>query len=98
MHAAPVDFPDIKRNLWVVPVAVVMGIALGLFVNGYWLASLFPPSSRQLLLLTAAITLVGAALYWLSATWAAGRLLALPRKTRFIAILAALAAGILLFF
>jgi hypothetical protein len=75
-----------------------MGIALGLFVNGYVLASLFPASSRQLLVLTGVIVFIGAPVYWLLLAWSAPRLAALPGRARLDAVIAALLAGVVLFF
>src|SRR5512140_841462 len=98
MQAAPVEFSDTKRNLWVVPAALIAGAALGLFVNGYWLSAALPPASRQLLLLTALAALAGAAVYWRLLLWAGPRLAALPGTTRLSLAFVSLAAGVLLFF
>ncbi len=75
-----------------------MGIAVALFINGYWLASLFPASSRQLLLLTLLVGLLAAAVYWLILASTARRLLALPRGVCAAAILGSLAIALFLFF
>ncbi len=98
MPAVPIDFRDIKRNLWVVPLALFMGIALGLFVNGYWLASVLPASSRQLLLLTMLVALLGTGIYWLVLASTAPRLLSLSWRARAAAIVTSLLVALFLFF
>ncbi len=81
-----------------VPLALIMGTALGLFVDGYWLALLLPAESKQLLFLTALLVMLGAGLYWLVLSAAVRRLASMPSQARGAAMCAALLLAVLLLF
>lgn len=62
-------FQHAKRNKLLVLAAMVLGTGLGLFISGYWFADLFPAESKQLLLVTLAMILLGAVGYFYLLEW-----------------------------
>ena len=81
-------------------VAVVLGLAFGLFSNGYWLVDYLPTGSRRLLFLTLLFTIFGIIGYSFLLTWISARL----REVRVYAsqfvelLLGSIAVGCFLFF
>jgi len=55
-------------------VAVILGLAFGLFSHGYWLVDYFPTGSRRLLFSTLLVTIFGVVGYFFVLTWIGLRL------------------------
>ncbi len=78
--------------------AVVLGAALALFVNGYWLVDFLPVQSRGLLALTAAVGVAGGLGYVFLLTWIRWQWRELSIMQRGgLATISLLAAGFLFF-
>jgi len=59
----------VERSAGLFIPGIIPGIALGLFLNGYWLIDKFPPGSRQLFFITFLASLLGIAGYSLLLRW-----------------------------
>src|SRR5690349_224256 len=81
-------FSNLERNKWLLPPAIILGIGLGLFVSGYWLIDILPAGSKQLLLLTAFLSVLGALASYLLLIWARGPFAGLSsgRRVAFVGI------------
>ncbi|MGE5073468.1 MAG: hypothetical protein ACM3MF_08580 [Anaerolineae bacterium] len=98
MQLAPAVLRDIKRNLWGLPLALVFGTALGLFVNGYWLGLSFPPASKLLILVTLVVAVLGSLLGWPVFRWLVPRFASLSSAKKVAAVLIAVLVGAFLLF
>jgi hypothetical protein len=78
--------------------AAVLGAGFGLFVSGYWLIDLLPASSRQIVLITAAIALAAGFLYFLLLRWIWREVRGLSVRTLMLLALSSLVLGLFLFF
>ncbi len=87
-----------KWNLRFAPLGLLFGIVFALFICGYWLAELFPPTSRQLIALTGLLAILGAAFYFAMWNWLWPLLRSLSRTGRALTAVSSVLAGIALLF
>jgi hypothetical protein len=92
------SFKDIERNAWLIGPGIILGIGFGLFVNGYWFIDKFPAESKQLLLITSLVSLLGAIGYFLLLGWVRTKFAALSLLQRTTLIGSSILIGAFLFF
>jgi hypothetical protein len=89
---------NLQRNISLLPLAIILGICLGLFASGYWLLDIFPAGSRQLLLLTGVASMFGALGYYVLLSWGVACFLSFSAGRRLALVAVSVLAGALLFF
>ncbi len=98
IQSRPFSIRRFKGEIWTIAAAVVLGAALGLFVNGYWLVDLLPFQSRVLLAVTLAVGGAGALGYVFLLTWVRRQWRELSIRQRGgLAMIGLLAAGFVFF-
>lgn len=91
-------FWTMGRRIWLILSGIILGIGLGLFINGYWLIDFFPAESKRLLLFTILASLLGSAGYSLLIGWMRAHFSALSVLQRLSLTSLSLLIGVFLFF
>lgn len=95
LHAS---FWNLGKDLRLLAPSAVLGVAAGLFINGYWLADILPPESKMLVGFTVLAAILAAAGYWLLLAWMHIRLRELRIVQRLVLAALAVPTAAFLFF